>query len=186
MPALWCREISTLRRAFLEPTTKERAFGRGHHSPSGTMTRRSDASNEWVICLFDFTGKDCHINAINPGESHGSRCTVHHWLHSVLGTDLSRKQQSSSQSHSDRDAQLISRLDSIWLAGGLAMGRHRQLRRLMIEEWEICPGSLKFVFMKPPGPTASKRIITSSRSPISVALMKGCILSGVTLQSGPG
>ena len=81
-------------------------LGPGHHSPSGTMTRRSDASNEWVICLFDFTGKDCHINgtpsgrpklwpnqhqnklgAINPGESHGSRCTVHHWLHCVLGTD---------------------------------------------------------------------------------------------------
>ena len=82
------------------------ALGPGHHSRSGAITRRSDASNEWVICLFDFTGKDCHINgtpsgrpklwpnqhqnklgAINPGESHGSRCTVHHWLHCVLGTD---------------------------------------------------------------------------------------------------
>src|SRR5216683_4071184 len=61
-------------------------------------------------------------------KSHGSRCTVHHWLHCVLGTDLSRKQQPSSQSRSDWDAQLISRLDFHWLGGGVAMGRHRQLR----------------------------------------------------------
>jgi hypothetical protein len=108
------------------------------------------------------------LGATNPGESHGSRGTVHHWLHSVLGTDLSRKQQSSSQSHRDRDAQLISRLDFIWLAGGLAMGRHRQLREMTIEESEKCPGSLQFVFRKPPGPAASKRIITSSRSPVSL------------------
>src|SRR5258707_15383720 len=62
------------------------ALGPGHDSRSGPMTRRSDASNEWVICLFDFTGKDCQIwpnqqhnklGAINPGESHGPRCTVH-------------------------------------------------------------------------------------------------------------
>jgi hypothetical protein len=33
------------------------------------MTRRSDANNEWVICLFDFIGKDCRISAINP-ENH--------------------------------------------------------------------------------------------------------------------
>src|SRR5207253_10599177 len=129
------------------------------------MTRRSDASNEWVICLFDFTGKDCHINGTpsatpkiwpnqhlpkqigrhQPGESHGSRCTVHHWLHCVLGTDLSRKQQPSSQSRSDRDAQPISRLDFHWLGGGVVMGRHRQLRKLMIEESEICPRSLQFI-----------------------------------------
>src|SRR5258708_39060491 len=82
------------------------------------------------------------LGAINRGESHGSRCTVHHWLHCVLGTDLKRKQQPSSQSHSDRDAQLISRLDFHWLGGGVAMGRHRQLRKLMIEESKIWPRRL--------------------------------------------
>jgi hypothetical protein len=50
----------------------------------------------------------------------------------------------------------------------------------MIEESEKCPESLQFVFMKPPGPTASKRIITLTFACLSVALMKGCILSGVT------
>jgi hypothetical protein len=116
------QQVSSWRFHALKPTTKERALGPGHHSPSGTMTRQSDASDEWVICLFDFTGKDCHINAIKPGESHGLRCIVHHWLHCVLGADLSGKQQPSSQSRSDRDAQLISRLDFHWLGSGVAMG----------------------------------------------------------------
>jgi hypothetical protein len=63
------------------------------------MTRLSDPSNEWVICLFDFTGRivvsvarrtlrqrygristyQNKLGATNSGESHGSRRTVHHW-----------------------------------------------------------------------------------------------------------
>jgi hypothetical protein len=85
------------------------------------MTRRSDASNERVISLFDFTGKDCPMSAINRGELRGFS-NLFHWLFWILGTDPICQQQPSSKPNSNRHAQLISRLDCRWLGGSVGLG----------------------------------------------------------------